>query len=360
MSRYAFNDYVSDLLSAHEGIYSPATLARERRRYTRMFRDLLVLFNAGKISTLSPARFTAEDIRVYLAWRRGLGFSSAEYRHEIFSLGAITRFCGSSVVSQVLTKYPLLKPASSSVRLPVLSSEDLRILNGVICSVSGSFSVVRAAAEIAISLGCGGRTVELENLGIDGFDPTIGLVTFTIVKGRGTYGSPRSVELPEMYRPIVDKYLKLRSGIAKSNYFFVSERGGKLASNTMRADLSKIEILSGVHVDFRILRRSFGQGLVNLGVPIEAVSVVMGHTTTKTTEKYYARLSNDFAIQIIKEARSKNPKISESADDRRHNFTSQLLGCDCRYFSDLFSSPSSVGVDLSIINSKLIKVFSYV
>ena len=43
------------------------------------------------------------------------------------------------------------------------------------------------------------------------------------------------------------------------------------------------------------LRRSFGSYLLNAGVPIEAVSKLLGHTRTAVTERHYARLRRDTA-----------------------------------------------------------------
>jgi integrase len=36
------------------------------------------------------------------------------------------------------------------------------------------------------------------------------------------------------------------------------------------------------------LRDTFAVGLLQVGVPIERVSVLLGHSSTKVTEKYYA------------------------------------------------------------------------
>ena len=51
-----------------------------------------------------------------------------------------------------------------------------------------------------------------------------------------------------------------------------------------------------VSYDFRACRRTYGQVGIDEGVPLDSVSRLMGHATTKTTETYYARKKNEKAI----------------------------------------------------------------
>jgi integrase len=47
------------------------------------------------------------------------------------------------------------------------------------------------------------------------------------------------------------------------------------------------------HVNFHDLRRSCGTILLQSGVPLNVVSKILGHSTTKVTEKRYAFMHED-------------------------------------------------------------------
>ncbi len=53
---------------------------------------------------------------------------------------------------------------------------------------------------------------------------------------------------------------------------------------------------TGITYDLRACRRTFGQHSLDEDIPLDAVSKMLGHKTTKTTETYYARKRNDKAI----------------------------------------------------------------
>lgn len=349
MSRHPFKDYSNDLLLSRTGVYSAATLARERRRYERMHRDILTLYQKGKISTTSPARFTLDDIVFYLTQYRDKHYTQSEYKHELFSLGQICEYAGSSVVNQALARFPLLKPVSGHYRLPVLTDAQVDLINAAVLQLSG-FSGLRAAAAVSISLGCGARTKELQFLEISDVDLDSMIVTFRHVKGEGTYGRPRMVPIPPVYHDVLSSYCCHRSKLSGTG-FFCTVTGAEVSDKVLRSALGYVHAASGVHFDYRILRRTFGQRLVNAGLDIESVSVLMGHNTTKTTENYYSRRSNAEAVEAMREtfrtgsgsAAECQEIIKKGADDRRQTFLTQGQQ-GCGLFS-LFcaNTPNAIG-----------------
>ena len=50
-----------------------------------------------------------------------------------------------------------------------------------------------------------------------------------------------------------------------------------------------VSMATGVEFDHRALRRTWGQALLDAGVSEEEVSVLLGHASTATTSRYYAR-----------------------------------------------------------------------
>ena len=74
---------------------------------------------------------------------------------------------------------------------------------------------------------------------------------------------------------------------------------GYLASNTTRMYADKVSKETGIDVDLRKCRRTYGQRLVDAEVPISVVSVVMGHLSTRTTEQHYARVKHAVAVKEV-------------------------------------------------------------
>ena len=60
-----------------------------------------------------------------------------------------------------------------------------------------------------------------------------------------------------------------------------------------------VEEETGIALDFRACRRTFGQTCLDSGVDLDSVSILLGHTTTKTTETYYCRKREDVALREV-------------------------------------------------------------
>lgn len=63
-----------------------------------------------------------------------------------------------------------------------------------------------------------------------------------------------------------------------------------------------IEGVSGVPFRWKDLRPTFGQIAKDRGVPIEVVSKALRHTSTATTEAYYARIRSEAAFEPLRRA----------------------------------------------------------
>lgn len=304
MSRYPFVEYAREYMDSMHGYYSEATYTRYLRRYERMAREMVDHYNAGKISTTSPKRMTAEDVRYHLTYRKGLGHSASEYGHEVTTMIVLFDYCENPAVRTCLRKYPLLRPVNKHVRLGSLSGSEYDRILSRMAEVSGSddYRLVRSYAMLAVFLGCGPRTKELRFIDVNDLDTREWVLDIIHVKGEDTYGQPRTVPVPPGFRPVISRYLELRElhNPSRSPALFPPSRGSTryLVGNSIRSILSIA--LDDLHlsVDPRTLRRSFGQNYLDSGIDsIESVSVLMGHATTQTTEYFYARRRNQKALE---------------------------------------------------------------
>ena len=325
MSRYPWEEFANKFLDSMYGVYAEITWKDMNRRLRRIGLDIRKHHDAGKISTTSPKRMTPEDVRYHLSYRRGLGYTNDEYRHEVNTFVVFFDFCENSAVRTCLRKYPVLKPVDGHRRLECLSPEERRIVIDGINSVESSddFEIVRSFAMLALFIGCGCRTKELRYLECSDLDISEWILSIIHVKGEATYGEPRMVPVPPQHRGILLRYLELRSGNCPGGKgaLFPPTRGGSdyLCANSIRKVLGISLSSIGISADPRKLRRTFGQNYLDSDIDsIESVSVLMGHSSTRTTEKYYARRRNTKAIEAARStwgcSETANPSRIESEE----------------------------------------------
>lgn len=306
MSRYPFDEFAAKYLASIEGVYSTDGFKSLRRRYSRISRDLRAHLAAGRISTTSPRTMTADDVRYHLAWRRSLGFSQAEFRHEVSALRLLFDFCENSAVRTCLRKYPTLRPAGEHTMLPSFTMDEYgRIIRRMAeVAESDDRRLVRSYAMLALFLGCGLRTKELRFIEVRDLDTSKWVLTVLHVKGESTYGRPRMVPIAPEFVGIICRYLELYDPQPDSSAFFpptAYSSSPYMCGNSIRRILGHSLKDLGLDADPRKLRRSYGQHLLDTGIDsIETVSVLMGHSTTKTTERFYARRRNDIAIEAVR------------------------------------------------------------
>ena len=307
LSKYPFMEYADEFMASMRGVYAEATWDSVYRRYRRQSKDLVRLKAEGKISSTSPKTMTVEDVRQFLAMRKNMDLSTTEMQKEIIYLRAIFDFCESKSLDACLRKYPLLIPHRKEARLPSIDeTEYAKIFEASLTIDPDDWMFNRAYALVLLVGGVGMRTKEVRLCNVEDLDDVDWVLDIIRVKGEDSYGHARSVPIPPEIRPLLSNYLRLRGLWAEemdldSKALFPSSHSedGYLVGNTLR-NIKKIVVEdSGVEFDFRKLRRTFGQNLLDSGIKLDSVSVLMGHSTTNTTEKFYARRKNSQAVEDV-------------------------------------------------------------
>ncbi len=126
------------------------------------------------------------------------------------------------------------------------------------------------------------------------------------VKGDKRYGEPRFTAIHPDAIPFLRRYLRVRAEMLTRKYIVTDVlfpavqdfyHGDGFYSSNGTSELRKLVMReTGVMYDLRACRRTFGQFAIDSNVDIEAVSSMMGHATTKTTENYYGRKKNSAAV----------------------------------------------------------------
>ena len=70
----------------------------------------------------------------------------------------------------------------------------------------------------------------------------------------------------------------------------------------------KIQGVAGLSFRWKDFRSTFAQTCIDNGTKVEAVSRLLGHSSTKITETYYGRIRNDKAMEEVAKALEKQAK----------------------------------------------------
>lgn len=295
----ALNNQARAYLSDYRGVYAETTFTEITRRLRRINEEITRLGLPADYSAITP-----EQIRIYAVFIRSKKISQKALAYDLSTLGKICVYYGNDCVDRAKAKYPLIFYVPPRSKLPPLTKEEVSELISKISTIKAPYRDVRAGAITMLVLGAGLRTIEARYAEVAKLNTHKWTLLLQRVKGSGTYGQSREIPILPSVRPYLSYFLSLRSHqpptVAESRYIFPSTTDGlPLSSNTLRRDKDRLIKRIGIEYDYRKLRRTYGQILVDSGADIQAVSMVMGHASTRTTEAYYARLRADYALADI-------------------------------------------------------------
>lgn len=304
MSSFPFSYYGEKFLSLYEGFYSPLTYKMVGRRIRSISRDLTFLFDGDKISSCYPHHMSVEDIIFYFGYLRSeRNLSAASLSNDYSLMNRVFRVAGSSLVEDARYIFPQIVPRDFSHPIVHLSDDEISSIVAYCDGYEGdNFRAIRSRAVVMLGLSGGIRNVEHQHLLMDNLDLDNLTVRLDVVKGSGSYGNSRLVPLFPFVTKSLGRYLKMRAGYT-SPFVFTShnDKGTHLSYNTLIEDITAVSDGCGVLFDNRMLRRSYGQMAIDAGLPLDYVSVALGHHSTRTTEKSYARIHPSAVISRSKD-----------------------------------------------------------
>ena len=126
-------------------------------------------------------------------------------------------------------------------------------------------------------------------------------------KGEESYGRKRTVPILPFGREAVVRFLRKReeylasAGKPYAKPLIPTVKNGAAtfySAQTLNRVKARIERVSGVSFKMKHFRSTFGQKCIDMDASkTPEVSRVMGHGSTRTTEKYYARVKEEAAVQ---------------------------------------------------------------
>lgn len=308
MSAHPFLDYANKLMDKMENVYSEETLKTRKRRYRRMERDVIALKEQGKLSTMSPKSMTPEDVFTYLTYHNGK-VGATDMVHERACLKGLLEFCGNSAYSLAMTQYPQLKVKVKHKRKPTIDEETYRLILERAMTLDGTdYHKIRAYALALMAIRTGARNKEIRLANLEDLDTNRWVFRIVHPKGEATYGEERDVPIHPEIRDILMTYLLARKKWLSDRHpvpqaLFPAPgdvHGGYLSSNGIDEIINVVCRDLEIDIDMRMCRRTFGQKYLDKGLDIESVSVLMGHSSTRTTENFYSRKRNDKAMDAAK------------------------------------------------------------
>ena len=331
MGRYPLRTAIGEYVEGHRTYLAEATLAERKRK---------LLSFAGRYESLcrynpdlerNPATWGEKEITVVLLDIRKRGWSLATQAKELENLQALLRFLGNGIVDKMKSTRPQLFPRRTATRGPSISEEQLREVMTAATEVNGWSGEVARFIVTAYAF-TGLRPGELRKAEIGDLDPQNWTLRVRHPKGEAMYGEHRIVPIPAPMRPAVLAYLKARElMLAKKGLLEAKPLVCRSSDPTafyspmhLRRIKQKVEKISGVAFELRGLRRTYGQNLLNRGVPLETVSLALGHSSTLTTERYYCRKDADTArLEILRafEKSAPGPSVNSPLIERKTDYS---------------------------------------
>ena len=297
MTRYPFTDCIKEYLPTERGHLAASTydtLGRKLRQLGRIFKDLK---EEGSVSTDNPRKLTAQDVDVFIGYRKSEGIDDSTLRKDLAALKKITSFFDNDVVAAFKIKFAAHAPKKYVKRKASIDDEVTEKIVARALEISPlDWKLTEGYALVTLAL-CGGlRPQELRQMYVYNVRITgdVGEVYAEHVKGEGSYGSPRWIPLVPIGVPVIENYLearemKLRMCGKESDALFPPLRGKEEFIGYGQIEKLKcaVEKDVGEKFDLRGCRRTFGQMAIDDGQDIHDVSLVMGHSSVVTTQRHY-------------------------------------------------------------------------
>ncbi|MEW6069547.1 MAG: site-specific integrase [Candidatus Thermoplasmatota archaeon] len=309
MGTYPFLSAALRYLEDQKPFLAEITVKTRERKFRYLNREFVKLWKAGKLTTTNPKRFTEKDIGAILLWMREKGLDPATQETYIDYLTRVLRHCGNAVLDRMKEKrIPFPKEIPKEIK--TLSEQEIQYIQKTAENIAGwRGEILRFIVPMYAYTGL--RPSELRLAQIQDVDTTTWTIWIRHPKGENKYARQRTVPIPSPARFAVVQYLKARKeqlekhGIQNCEQLIPHFIGNSTSYYTDRNFWllkHKLEKISGLQFKLKDFRSSYAQNLKDKGVSIEAVSKALGHSSTKTTERYYARIRDSSMFKEINRA----------------------------------------------------------
>lgn len=332
MGRYPFLTRLDAFLKEVEPYYalvSHGNMARKLAQIHNMLQELKI-----DNPTLSTNPMTIGELEVgalleYMKGRTKHRTTPMSVSTQVCLMGHLSVFleyCGNATVSRMRARRLLRLHVHSAGPLPSPSEREIEVLVEKLESQASAGNAKSLGVLGLILFGAYAGVRPKEGRLADYKDLNTSDWTLVVLhpKGEESWGRPRRSKIISAGRPAIERFLLMRRiellkrGIAESQDLPLVpcfRTNGTIShwSSTYALQIKrKLEGLLGLSFGFQMERRAFGQNALDRDVRLDSVSVALGHKSTLTTERSYARRREKHAFADFEEAWS--PKISIPAN----------------------------------------------
>jgi len=318
MGRYPLKTAIGRYMNATKDYYSPTTLTVRRALLYSIEREYAVLREKNPNLKADPRDWREREVVAIMTSMRARQLSHATQAQHLSVLKRLLESEGNGILNKMKAKTPQIFPRSDTERKGSLSDEELS-------------KVLRATEEkdgwvgecerfvFAMYAYTGIRLNELTNASRTDLDADAWTFKVSHPKGERTYGRQRVVPIPDPLKPVVKRFLKAREtrlaemGMLETTplVFPRSKPQKHIDGSSVDDWVREVVARTGVRFSAHALRRTYGQMLLDRGVNIETVSVMLGHSSTRTTETHYCRKTADSArLEVIRAMQSPMPTVN--------------------------------------------------
>jgi len=234
--------------------------------YASQIRKMKDYYEGKQMADISDS-----EIRDYLFFlREELSYSPSA---QNIVVSAVKRFL-LSLTEREFNAYQLPRPAKTRKIPKILEKEEIIALLKVDI-------YIKHKCMLFLLYSTGIRCGELVNLKVE--DINFGSNIIIIKSGKGN--KDRIVTLSEKIKDLLLSYLRQEQ---PNTYLFEGQRGGRYSTSSVQKMVKRAVLKAGIdrRVTPHMLRHSFATHLHDSGMDIRNIQMLLGHTSTKTTEIY--------------------------------------------------------------------------
>jgi integrase len=299
MGRYPFLEASNAYLEFVRPFVADLT-AKERSRKLWMIGRTM----ADRGISMHPAKWGEREIGAFVAWMKESGFEPQYQAKLIQYVRGLLRFVGNPVLERMkgakIVRLPLKAEKPVYAKDDAWYAETMTKLEGL---SNWGAEAIRFATAFYYHTGL--RVKELRLARLSDLDTARWTLTVEHPKGEGAWAAPgERIAIFPSVRPHVLDFLEARCrrlrdlGLepSKVEALLPNERGAFFSEAGWRRRRAKTFAEAGIErANFRIMRPTFAQRLKDRGASIEAVSKALRHSSTATTERFYARIRTERA-----------------------------------------------------------------
>jgi integrase/recombinase XerC len=277
------------------------------RRDVAQFLSFLAEHLSGAPTLKELAALSPQDVRAFMAARRGAGVGSRSLMRGLAGARSFARFLERNGKGKVAALAAVRAPKVAKTLpkpLAVASAKQMSDADLRAGEEREPWVLARDAAVLALLYGSGLRISEALSLKRKDI-PAPGAGDVLVVKGKG--GKERMVPvLPQVLKLIADYDALCPYDPGRDGPMFIGARGGPLSPRIVQLAMARLRGALGLPATAtpHALRHSFASHLLARGGDLRAIQELLGHASLSTTQIYTAVDSE----QLLNAYRSAHPR----------------------------------------------------